>query len=293
MIKIKGFGIIEEIFDDNTNFFVRSKYIKCTKGERKRLFTPIGVKKIKDVTKNDYLGLPINKKNTPLIWDGSLVYTPHTKNRVIKNELPLKNLDFWWFVGRVIADGWIISYKRKDRKNGYTHRIVLCCGKHEIDTLKTKMKLLPYVATLSEERTTFRFTINNQELYEFLSMFGKYCHGKFIPQNIIDMPIEYLKPMIEGYLSGDGYVEKLNVKTVTTISKKLAYTMRECIMKVYNVPVRLYYNANNKMGVIEGRKFKMSPTYVLGFKEDVRKQDKAFSDGEYVWLPLRKIETVN
>ena len=71
------------------------------------------------VFKTEVLTLEGTNKNSQLpIWNGikSKTNTTHFK---IKNELSniLDKSIFWWFVGRYLADGWLINYPRKDRKN--------------------------------------------------------------------------------------------------------------------------------------------------------------------------------
>lgn len=286
MIKIKGLGILEEVYDDNTEFLTRTRY----HFKDDRLFTEPKIKKICEMGYADYIGTLINKNFIPFKWNGVLVKTTHNKS-IIKNTIDLNDLNFWWFVGRVLADGWCISHKRNFRNDSYTHKVVLCCGKHEITEVKERIDKLKYKATLSEERTVYKFTINNHELWAFMSLFGKYAYGKFIPQEIIDMPVMYLKQLLEGYFSGDGYKDKRGNQTMITVSKQLAFSLKESIIKVYNTPVKLYLN-KSRNHVIEGRKVVTKDGYHLVFKMEKCLQDKAFSDGEYIWSPLSKIEPI-
>jgi hypothetical protein len=297
MIKIKGFGIIEQILPIETKFLTREKYFKFPyvdgKQIRQRLFkTPI-IKELKDITKNDYIGTEINQKSIPIMWDGVEVANPHYLTTKVKNDLNLNDENFWWFVGRVIADGWVISYKRKNRRNGYIHKVVLCCGKHEFEYVKKRLSDLQYTATISEERTVYKFTIHNTELWEFLNKFGRYSYGKFIPYDVINMPIDILEKMLEGYFSGDGYIDKRGNQTMATVSEKLAETLKKCISKVYKVPVKHYLNDRSKFShSIEGRLVNQRASHILSFKKEVKKQDKGFYEDGYTWAPLSKIELI-
>lgn len=297
MIIIKGLGVIEQILPKETKILTREKYYKHPsvdgKQIRQRLFkTPI-IKELKDITKNDYIGTEINQKSTPIIWDGVEVANPHYITTKVKNTLNLNDENFWWFVGRVIADGWVISYKRKNRKNGYTHKVVLCCGKHEFEYVKNRISVLPYTATISEERTVYKFTIHNSELWAFMNKFGRYSYGKYIPDDVIDMPVKELKSMLEGYFSGDGYVDKRGNQTMATVSEKLADSLKKCIFKVYNVPVKYYISDRTKnTHLIEGRLVNQKVSHILSFKKEVRKQDKGFYEDGYIWTPLSKIELI-
>ena len=96
MIKIKGLGIIEQILPKESKFLIREKYFKfpCVDGKqiRKRLFkTPI-IKELKDITKNDYIGVEINQKSLQIIWGGVEVANPHYLTTKVKNDL---NLNFF------------------------------------------------------------------------------------------------------------------------------------------------------------------------------------------------------
>ena len=278
MIKIKSLGKLEKIVNDHEQFLVKTKYSKWNNSIRRyeRLFKEPILKRADELNKNDFIGTPINNKSI-----------------MFKADVPIHDNIFWWFIGRFLADGWCVEYKRKDRCNSYARRIVLCCGKHEFNTVNDKMVKLPYKFCVSEERTAYKFTMTNFTLYKFLTTFGKYAHGKCIPRKIINAPHNYLKHLIDGYLSGDGwYDSKSNLYKITTVSKQLLLDIQECIIKVHKIPVKIYHNKRPKTHVIEGRVVNQRDTYSLYYKLDIGKQDQAFSDHKYIWGPINTIITL-
>lgn len=58
-------------------------------------------------------------------------------------------------------------------------------------------------------------------LVEFLEKFvGKYSHGKYVPSEAFNAPDEFVKGLIDGYISGDGCVTEYHV-VVSSVSQKL------------------------------------------------------------------------
>ena len=268
----------------NHRFYVKTRHRCNTHKNGKpiayRYFdTPIW-KQCKDLTKDDYLGYAINQNSIIPTWDG--VDFEWTDNRHDRHSNKIGHLmnneDFWWVIGRYIADGWC-------RNQG---GIIICCGKQKKGQIELHLEKCEINYCVSETRTTFNYHIPLKEMQIFVKQFGYKADGKFIPAFVFDMPINLLKAFLNGYMSGDGYCTK-NLYKATSVSKKLIYGLGQIIAKVYHRPFSIYYTKRKPTCMIEGREVNQKDTYSIAYKLTSDIQDKAFYENGYIWFPINSI----
>ena len=163
-------------------------------------------KKVKDLDKNDYIGVAINNKNEQPIWNGIEHAKGHKKYIVNTLTENFNKENFWWVIGRYFGDGWIRIHT--DKKNVKHYRIIICCNKknNEKEDILNKLEGL-YHASISDERTTYKLHICNKELTMYLEQFGHGAKNKKLSSDILNLPINLLKSFLEGYFSADGYTQ--------------------------------------------------------------------------------------
>ena len=236
---------------------------------------------VKDLTKDDYMMIPINKNENEIEWSG-VKYS----NRLEKiNKLPFDKKEFWYLIGRFIGDGWIV--RRKDRKDDISG-IKICCGKHELNDFQNKINdVLPY--TLVEERTVYKLQFSNKELGVFCEQFGKGAKNKQIPQNILDLKKKYLYPLLDGIVDSDGCFTEKRYK-VTSISKKLIYNIGELVLKLYKIPYHIYGINRPKKYTIENRIVAQNKTYQITWGGNINKNIN-YVDEDYLYSRIRNIKS--
>lgn len=232
------------------------------------------------ILEQDYIGFPIIKQESIPKWEG-VEYTQNVCGKKIvkfkKHNINLSLKEFWYFVGRYIGDGW----QRKSRRE-----IIVCCGKNERQELENIIKNAGFTYTLTEERTTYRATISNIELFEYLKQFGSGAKNKHLTKDVFNLPREQLRSFIDGYLSADGYYDKKsNSYRITSISKELICGMQQCIAKSYHQPTTITIKHNKSK--IENREVKCNIAYSINFKKTKCKQQHFYYDNYYLWLPFR------
>ena len=278
---IKGMAIDEIKATGNHKFYTRKMY---RKGHYSiRTFEEPKWKELKELTKNDYLGIAINQNSIIPKWNGvDFIWKDGRKPRH-KNELEkyMNNKDFWWIVGRYIGDGW-------QRPQG---GVVICCNKNEKREIEKKLKNLFNYCCI-EDRTVMKFHIPLKELQEFVKQFGSGAKNKTITNTVIDLPCDLLESFIQGYFSADGSYNK-GLYQATSISRELIYGIGQCVAKVYKTPYRIYKTKRPKTYKIEGRTVNQNDTYQIAFKIEKRKQDKAFYENGYIWYPIKSIEKLD
>ncbi|NGU31187.1 hypothetical protein G6Z34_13945 [Clostridium perfringens] len=225
--------------------------------------------------KNDYIGIAINN------------------NEIIPNysemNLPFNNKDFWWMIGRYLGDGWTEEYQRD---NYNERRVIICCSKVDDSELKEiipHLDLLGFKYRVEKTRTTYKIHINNNDLFNYLQTFGKYAHGKHLNSDVLNLPIDLLKAMLNGYLSADGhYYEDRKIYSFKTVSKELAIGMMQVINKVYKRHTNLSI-LPAKQEYIESRLVNSKEKYDIRFTIDTRANEKSFYENGYIWTRLHSI----
>lgn len=260
---IKGMGIDEIQTTSNHKFYVREKYRKGHKAIR--CFREPIWKEVKDLSKNDYLGIAIN-----------------SNEKLITNiELPTTQEEFWWLIGRYIGDGWL-------RQQG---GIVVCCDKQETQEITEKLSLLPFKYSVVSEKTVNKIHIAKKCLGEFCKQFGQGAANKRLTNTILDLPTGFCKAFLDGYFSADGCKTNGVIKA-NSVSRELVYGIAQCVAKVYKTPYRIYKVKVPKIKVIENRVVNQKDWYQLVFKTEKKKQDKAFYENGYIWYPIKEINEI-
>lgn len=200
---------------------------------------------------------------------------------------------FWWLVGRYLADGWR-STDRSDRKN--LGVVKICCAYSEESELSSGIRAAGFHGTLSRERTTIKFNINNKKFWMFLKQFGTYAHGKKLPGWIHALPAEKARALIDGYMSGDGFADKnvttsgreIHFRRASTASKALAFGIALLAQRAFGVVASVHKRVpKRKFCVIEGRRCKLRTAWII----DVPEHNKsAFVEGKYGWKHVRSVE---
>lgn len=286
IVNVKGMAIHNIKTTENHKFLTRERYKSWNNDKRSydRLFHEPQWVEAKDLTKNHYLGLSINQNSELPTWGGytnswGTGYGDRTYHTNFISSL-LENNDFWWLMGRYVADGWC-------RKHG---GIVIAVPDVKLEEFENRVKGL-FNYNVSKERTANKVHIPIKELSLFTEQFGYYAHGKKISSEVLNLPVDLLKSFIEGYFSGDGsYLEDSKLYKCTTTSEELIYGIGQCIAKVYHRPYSIYKTDTPDTHIVEGRTINQRDTYSLTFKMTNGKQDKAFYEDGHIWFPFNGLE---
>lgn len=259
--KLNAMGFENIIVTENHKFYVREKYRKGYKSIR--CFKEPVFKEVKDITKNDYFGIPVINE---------------------EQEFYTNDIDFWFMIGMYVGDGWL-------SKSG--NDIIISCNEKKLELLKQKLDIKKYNYTINKGKTCYRFRFANKEIYNFIrDNIGTGCLNKHIPLEIIKLRKEQLQQFYNGYLNSDGCVIK-NIHQFSSTNKNLIYSISLIINKLYKRPTRIYKVNVEKTKIIEGRIVNQKDWYQLRFKLTTNKQDKAFYENGYIWYPFKSLEKYN
>lgn len=264
-------------------FYVRKIERKWDKNQKRKIRSFSNPKwvKVKDLSKDYYVGIAINKKSELPVWSGSKFEWRDGRRARYSNVLSEKfsMSEFWWIIGRYLGDGWI-------RHQG---GIIICCDFNETEEIVSKLKIVGFNYSISNEKTTNKIHIAFKEIGEYVEQFGRGAKNKRLTGDILNLPINLLKGFLDGYMSADGcFTQGLN--KATSISKELIYGIGQCVAKVYNSPFSVYKTERPSTCIIEGRFVNQNTSYSITWKNEKRKQDKAFYDNGYIWCPINDLE---
>lgn len=281
MIKLRTMMTEEIRCTDNHPFYARKRYRR----ENKRFFEAPTWISAKKLTKDYYLGYPINQSEKYPEWKG--VIDNRWGHHKISNKLSLffPNKYFWYLMGRYIGDGW-------KRESKYGNSIIICYSDRNKDAIFAALENLEIHYNVEECRTANKIHIHSNEMFEFVDRYGYYAHGKRIDRETLDLPKFLLEAFLDGYMDSDGCTDGKHRK-ITTVSRELAYNLMECVAKVYHAPSKLYYCKRPKQTVIEGRVVNQRDTFSITWKQESNKQDKAFYEDGFIWYPIREVQQYN
>lgn len=238
-------------------------------------------KAVQELEAGDLIAVPVNRKAELLEWDG-ISYERHGREYRLDN-LDLSSPDFWWFVGCYMGDGWYCVTKRKNASDNY--RVVVACNEEKLERLKRHVDGM-FRYSVAKERTAYKVHFTNKELTVFLMRFGKGAGGKRLTETVFNLPEDLLRAFLEGYFETDGCVVG-KYRQASTISRELAYGIRDCVHKAYRMPCAVYRNKMPKTCVIEGRTVRQQDFYTVRFKEGRSDRDGSFFMDGYVWCRFR------
>ena len=231
-------------------------------------------KEVKDLTKNEFVGIPI-----PQIEENPFNLDEET----------------CWLLGRYIADGHIRHQKRPHRKNSYQYGVVYSIGNTKIEDFKSK--LVKYNPTIhAHTKSCYRAVINSKDLVDFIEThnFGKGAINKNIPNLILNLPIDLAKSFLEGYMSGDGCFSDNKYKA-TSISEDLILGLQLLVAKIYKTSSNVNLFKRPKTTIIEGRIVNQHDTYSITYDTLIKKQNNSFVDldNNIIWYPIKNIVNEN
>lgn len=268
---VNSFGFKKMHCTLNHKFYVREMYRKypCYENGKRgaeRHFKNPEFKEVKDLTRNDYFGIPVIEEEKSFYTDDN---------------------EFWYIIGLYVGDGWL-------GKRGY--EVSIACNDKKLEKINRRLSQDKWKYSVNDmELSCHRMRFSNKDVYEFIQKYiGTGSNNKVIPTEIINLPKEQLKAFFDGYFDSDGNINGKYMR-ISSINVNLIYATSMIINKLYHRPVSVNVEKpRKKEHFIDGRLIKSNyPLYELKFKISKDKQDKAFYENGYIWFPFYGIEMAN
>jgi len=234
-------------------------------------------KPVSKLTMNDYFGMVKNVKDQIPTFTFEKVVNKYKK---IKTSIVLDNPDYWFMMGYFIGDGWIEDTKKTDGRNKYTIRFAF--HEEHIETIEKIKKVLPITDKKFNTGKCVKYGCGDLVWFNILKMFGKYAHGKLIPEWVQDAPKHLIQLFINGYQAADGHISKSNRSKITTVSYNLAYGLQRLYLKLDKL-ASINKTIRPKQCIIQGRTCSQRDTYQIEYYVDAPPRYSTFIEGNYVW----------
>jgi DNA (cytosine-5)-methyltransferase 1 len=241
-------------------------------------------KPIRDVTADDFFGMAINTKSD--VPEFSIVKTINQR-KIESESIALDTPDMWFMMGYFIGDGWIEEGAKSDGRLKHTIRFAI--ADKDVDTVLPRLqRVLPITTKGVTTGACEKYGCADVMWYTILKEFGKYAHGKTIPEWVQDAPKDFVEEFIAGYKAADGSTTASGGFSYTTVSHNLAFGLQRLYMKV-GVIVSVRHVPMPSTCVIEGRTVNQRSFYQIRGKLHKEKEVAAFIDGDYAWMPSFRI----
>jgi hypothetical protein len=221
-----------------------------------------------EVEIGDWVKVPnIYKKEINRILDDKWVISKDIRYD-FNIDSPLKDKDFWWFIGMWLGDGWL-------GKLNNSYSLSICFdAKDEYYLNKTNELIIRLFdrspSFIDKGNNSFELVFNSKFLYYFmLENFGQYSYGKKISEWVKFIPNEFKIELIKGYLASDGCWlkteknSKINSKiTFVSINLELLESIQDIIFSL-GVISSLNKLRNAKKSYISGKLVNQKEAYNL------------------------------
>ena len=264
---------------DEHPFYIREKTRTWNNELRKYeyIFKNPEWKKAHELDNNHYFGMKINENSTLPEFNFDKTINQH-KTDVVK--IKLDNPDMWFMMGYFIGDGWIEETAKIDGRCMNKIRFAINT-KDEKDVLHRINNILQLTdKTCPSGNNCNKYGCTNFIWFNIFKKFGKYAHGKLIPEWVHDAPTEYIQEFVNGYRTADGCITKNDCYEFTTVSHNLAFGLQRLYLKLGHL-FGIRKDIRPKTTVIEGRTVNQRDTYhIRGYiRETVRKQSSFIENG--------------
>jgi DNA (cytosine-5)-methyltransferase 1 len=186
-----------------------------------------------------------------------------------------QTLDFYWLVGRYLADGWRAGPNGKGR-------VVVCANVTEADEVEARIRrVVP--CTRSAERTVVKFHITRAAFHDWLDGFGSRAAGKRVPGWALGIDRERASALLDGYATGDGSPWQDGWKS-TTVSRALAFGVALLVQRAHGIVASIHEVQVPATAVIDRRTVRQRTQYQVVVPPRNR---SAFVDGGTGWKLVR------
>jgi len=293
-IKLKYHGDIITCTEEHP-FYVREKH-KYWDTNLKKYNTIFGEpkwKEAKELTNNDYCGMVINTNSIipEFTFDKSI-----NQFKTHKIKIKLNNINYWYMMGYFIGDGWIEHTHKNNKNKTLKYNIKFSINnKDENEVCSIIKKILPIYNQNQNSGNCKKYGCSNYLWFNIFKMFGKYSHGKLIPEWVQDAPKEYIQSFINGYMKADGNIRKDNTLNLTSVSVNLILGLQRLYLKLGYI-FSINKTIRPKFTTIEGRIVNQRNTYNIRGKITQKRKVSSFIENNYVWFEpssIKKRDIIN
>lgn len=228
------------------------------------------------IKQNHLFGMVINtKEDIPtFIFEKTI-----NNSRSDTISITLDNHDQWFMMGYFVGDGWIEDTKKSDGRN--TNKIRFAFHESDNESLEKVKKILK-ITYKDKSGKCNKYGCADFIWFNILKQFGKYAHGKIIPEWVQNGPKHLIKSFIDGYMAADGHKVSEICYSLTTVSYNLAYGLQRLYLKL-GIIASIEKTIRPKTCIILGRTVNQRDTYKITAYTEKKRNYTSFIEDNYVW----------
>ena len=185
-------------------------------------------------------------KRDPLWVEASKTVGHFINMKLPPEETPaIEDLQYWWIVGRWLADGHI---------GGRDLSYAISCGHHKLEYLMSQLG--EYGGNPHDTGTAMQVVLRDPDfsLRKTLEQCGRGAENKHLPPAAYTLPAKQAKALLDGYLSGDGYyLAERQRWMATSVSKHLLLGLSMLAQRAYGAIASIYPGRAARQTTIQGR----------------------------------------
>lgn len=232
------------------------------------------------LSSSHFVGIPVNQESRLPELSFPIKQNTHTSISVSPD---LRDKEVWFLLGYFLGDGWIEDTVKTNSR--HTYRIRFAIADIDRETVLPRLqRVLPLTSKQSRTGASEKFGCGSVLWYQLLTEFGKYAHGKRVPEWVQDAPTEYIEVFLEGFLAADG-----STNSITSVSYDVVTGVQRLYLKLgKSSSITVSHQPGEK--VIDGRRVQTRKTYMLrGF--DSGNHAVVFKNG-YAWFKLKSVSVL-
>ena len=232
-----------------------------------------------------FVGMPVDSQSIiPSIT------VPIKVNQTVEKDtnMTLDNKDQWFMMGYFLGDGWIEETKKSDGRDTNKIRFAIN-NKDEGYVLSRISKVLNITDKSCPTGQCKKFGCANITWFTILKEFGKYAHGKKIPEWVQSAPVDLIQEFLLGYQTADGYDANTYIQ-YTTISDNIAYGIQRLYLKLGKL-CSVTYHRMPETCIIEGHTVNQRCNYKMRVFQNNECEQSSFVQDNYAWFKISKVSS--
>ena len=201
------------------------------------------------------------------------------KSRTDTISITLDDPEQWFMMGYFIGDGWIEETKKSDGRN--THKIRFSFHEDDNESIE-KVKQILKITYKDRSGKSVKYGCADFTWFNILKLFGKYAHGKILPEWVQNAPKQLIRSFIDGYIASDGHQIAGNAYGITTVSYNLAYGVQRLYLKL-GIIASIDKTIRPETCVILGRTVNQRDTYRITAYTEKERNTTSFIEENYAW----------
>jgi pyruvate-formate lyase-activating enzyme/ribosomal protein L23 len=279
-----SFGDIQEILDLSRfqtsktigkNFNLHPAYVRTLRSQLEK----------ESLKKEDFY-----ERDNELVTTNSKIFFKTEKKPYINRFLKLDK-DLAYLLGFYCAEGWV--HKSKDRPNSHTLCFALSKQeKNKASMIRNKFrKVFGVKLSLRKCRTCLQLSTSKGSIaLIFKLLCGDRAYQKNIPEEIFKVEKLIVQEFLNGYVAGDGYIDKKGQIIINTVSEKLAYSVYGLWLKLGYLP-GFYKWEPPSTTKIENRSVSQRTLYYVKVWPGKRRlKSRYYEDDEFFYVPILNVE---